>query len=126
PQRWLDIANDIGQILDVNVGVGEAAPFMAFDEVAAELADDAALPGNVFVGANGITMEVSTIHGVKGETHDATLVLETKFGTLYDVKEMLPFLVDDAHERPVFDPEHPKTHASIRAGFMKKLYVGTS
>ncbi|PBB36759.1 UvrD-helicase domain-containing protein [Mesorhizobium sp. WSM3868] len=124
--RWADIANELGEVCDVNVGVGDVAPFMAFSEVAAEMDDEAVLPGNVFAGPNGVLLEVSTIHGVKGETHDATLVLETKYSTLFDVREMLPFLIDDGLERPVFDPDHPTNHASIRAGFMKKLYVGTS
>src|SRR5690606_36409827 len=34
---------------------------------------------NTFRSKYGFDIEVSTIHGVKGETHDATLVLETKF-----------------------------------------------
>ncbi|KAB2727992.1 UvrD-helicase domain-containing protein [Brucella anthropi] len=124
--QWAEIAIELGQVCGVNVGVGDVAPFMAFSEVAAELKEEAVLPGNVFASPNGVLMEVSTIHGVKGETHDATLVLETKFGTLFDVKEMLPFLIDEELDRPAFDPDHPTNHASIRAGFMKKLYVGTS
>ncbi|CAI2934340.1 UvrD-helicase domain-containing protein [Aminobacter niigataensis] len=124
--RWADIANELGQVCEVDVGVGDVAPFMAFSAVAAEMEDEAVLPGNVFAAPNGVPLEVSTIHGVKGETHDATLVLETKYSTLFDVREMLPFLIDDGLDRPVFDADHPTTHASIRAGFMKKLYVGTS
>lgn len=34
---------------------------------------------NTYKCSNGIKMNVSTIHSVKGETHDSTLVLETKF-----------------------------------------------
>ncbi|GAA4129532.1 UvrD-helicase domain-containing protein [Aminobacter aganoensis] len=125
-EHWANIANQLGEVCDVNIGTGDVVPFMVFSELPADLDGEAVLPGNVFSSPNGILMEVSTIHGVKGETHDATLVLETKFGTLYDVQEMLSFLIDSDLERPVFDPEHPKTNPSIRASFMKKLYVGTS
>ncbi|CAM5446728.1 RecBCD enzyme subunit RecB [Mycolicibacterium aubagnense] len=126
PDGWATLANALCAVCDVDVGHQDVAPFMAFSEVPEELDDEAVLPGNVFSNPNGVSMEVSTIHGVKGETHDATLVLETKFNKLFDVKEMLPFLIDNDLAPPVYDPEHPKNHPSIRAGFMKKLYVATS
>ena len=34
---------------------------------------------NLFEARNGREIEVATIHSVKGETHDATLILETRF-----------------------------------------------
>lgn len=40
-----------------------------------------------------ITVELATIHAVKGETHGATLVLES-FSHVYDLKEVLPILVN--------------------------------
>ncbi|WP_353642516.1 UvrD-helicase domain-containing protein [Mesorhizobium sp. WSM2239] len=126
PEHWGSLATKLGECCEVDIASAEVAPFMAFSDVPAELQDAAALPGNVYAAPNGIIMEVSTIHGVKGETHDATLVLETKLNKLFDVAEMLPFLIDDGLQRPAFDPAHPKTNASLRAGFMKKLYVATS
>jgi len=42
---------------------------------------------------NGLEIEVSTIHGVKGQTHDATLILETKYRSYWDIKESLDFLL---------------------------------
>jgi hypothetical protein len=45
---------------------------------------------------------------------------------LFDVKEMLPHLLDPALPVPVFDAAHPTTNASIRAAFMKKAYVAAS
>ncbi|MBL4898649.1 MAG: hypothetical protein JKX76_03255 [Colwellia sp.] len=44
--------------------------------------------GNVFRGENGRNIEVGTIHSVKGETHDATLVLETKYHQ-NDIQQLL-------------------------------------
>lgn len=124
--EWADITPVLCDICDVDIGNAAIAEYLAYADHAPGLLDEAVLPGNVYLSPGGIQMEVSTIHGVKGETHDATLVLETKFGTLFDVKEMLPFLINPALERPAFDPAHATTHASIRASFMKKMYVATT
>ncbi|OWO91238.1 hypothetical protein B5E41_27740 [Rhizobium esperanzae] len=124
--EWPEIAQTLCEICDVDIGNVAIAEYLAYGDHAPELLGEAVLPGNVYLGPSGIPMEVSTIHGVKGETHDATLVLETKFGALFDVKEMLPFLINPALERPIFDPAHAATHASIRASFMKKMYVATT
>lgn len=124
--EWTDIAQTLCDICDIDIGNIAIAEYLAYADHVPELFDEAVLPGNVYLSPGGIPMEVSTIHGVKGETHDATLVLETKFGALFDVKEMLPFLINPASERPVFDPAHAATHASIRASFMKKMYVATT
>ncbi len=44
-----------------------------------------------FSGTTGIDIEVSTIHGVKGETHTATCHLETFFHD-YDIKRIINYL----------------------------------
>lgn len=43
---------------------------------------------NIFEADNGRKIEVGTIHSVKGETHDATLVMETKFNQ-HDIQQLL-------------------------------------
>jgi hypothetical protein len=60
------------------------------------------------------------------DAHDATLILQTKFRKLFDIAEMLPFILDQSHLAPKHDPAHPLTHESIRAGFMKRLYFAAS
>lgn len=42
---------------------------------------------------DGITIDFSTIHGAKGETHDATLILESSYWGNYDIKLMLPWIL---------------------------------
>ena len=42
---------------------------------------------NIYRSASGREIEVGTIHSVKGETHDATLVLETK-NRQYDLEKL--------------------------------------
>lgn len=43
---------------------------------------------------NGIQIQFNTVHKVKGETHDATLYLETETRKLSDLKRVLPFYTD--------------------------------
>ena len=59
-----------------------------------------------------IEIELSTIHGAKGQTHTATLVLETYFQRNHDLKAVLPLLVG----RKV------KMTDTLR-GHMKRLFV---
>jgi DNA helicase II / ATP-dependent DNA helicase PcrA len=124
--EWTNLTQALCDICDVDIGDEAAAEYLTYADQAPEFLEASVLPGNVYLGPSGIPLEVSTIHGVKGETHDATLVLETKYRTLFDVKEMLPFLINPALERPIFDPARPNTNASIRASFMKKMYVATT
>lgn len=42
-------------------------------------------------------IEVTTIHDVKGQTHDATLLLETFFSKSHDIKEVLTYLMSDGN-----------------------------
>jgi hypothetical protein len=39
-----------------------------------------------------IEMEVATIHSIKGETHAATLVVETTFGRSYDISNVFTYV----------------------------------
>lgn len=113
-------------VLRLPAQVREAAAFLAYDPIPA-VADAASLaPGNVFVSAGGMNIQIATIYSVKGETHDATLPIETKHRRLFDVKEMLPHLINPALEVPAFDPAHATTNSSIKAAFMKKAYVAAS
>ena len=49
---------------------------------------------NVFTSPNysDIEVEIDTVHGVKGETHTATLYLETFYRGILDLKKIIPFL----------------------------------
>lgn len=62
-----------------------------------------------------INVEISTIHGVKGETHAATLVLETKFHS-FDIHKMIDYLLKSPERRPSGNQEK----------FMKQLFVATT
>lgn len=63
-----------------------------------------------------IENEVATIHAVKGETHAATLVLETKFRS-NDLKLLIDYILAENITKPI---------ASTKIKFMKQLYVAFS
>ncbi|MGR6839579.1 hypothetical protein ACU5DF_10885 [Aliivibrio wodanis] len=63
-----------------------------------------------------IENEVATIHAVKGETHAATLVLETKFRS-NDLKLLIDYILAENNMKPT---------AATKIKFMKQLYVAFS
>ncbi len=66
----------------------------------------------------GLEIEVGTIHSVKGETHSATLVLETYLNKKHDLKQLLPYIIKG--ETEISD-------SSIDAQLgehMKRIFVG--
>lgn len=65
-------------------------------------------------GDKTINVEISTIHGVKGETHAATLVLETKFRS-FDIQKMIDYFLEIESTR--------KSLPSNQEKFMKQLFV---
>lgn len=67
---------------------GELTDFLNSDSVDFEPPQDRAT--NTFVSGAGDIIEIGTVHSVKGETHTATLYLETSFAEL-DSKRLLPF-----------------------------------
>ncbi|MUL10534.1 UvrD-helicase domain-containing protein [Aliivibrio fischeri] len=80
------------------------------------VADDEFVSANMYteeVDGRNICIEVDTIHSVKGETHAATLILETKFYE-YDVEQMLDYIIGTKKTKPK-GVRKPK--------FMKQLYV---
>lgn len=65
-----------------------------------------------------VTINVSTIAGVKGETHLATLVLESFQQSAFDITEALPYLCGHSDSTTVKDPR--------LLGQLRNLYVGVT
>lgn len=70
---------------------------------------------NIVKQEDGISVVFDTIHGVKGQTHDATLVLETNFKNCMDVGSLIKNFTDSRAERQLKSKK-----------FMKQLYVAMS
>lgn len=65
---------------------------------------------------NGIQIQFSTVHKVKGETHDATLYLETETYSLSDIKRVLPFYIG---KNPGKSPLYNYSRKCVYVGFSR-------
>lgn len=63
-----------------------------------------------------IKIELATIHAVKGETHDATLIVETFFDKTHDLPMLLPYLCGEG------DYQLLQTDKKL-FGHMKRIFV---
>jgi len=123
---WTQHMERLKEILDLDDTMGrDAIDFITYDDHLPPEQEDQMPVTNNYQCDNGLEIEVSTIHGVKGQTHDATLILETKYDKYWDIKESMAFLIDENKPRPIEDDEQPKK-TSIQVSFLKKLYVAAS
>lgn len=64
-----------------------------------------------------LPVQVDTIHGVKGQTHDATLVVETKYSKTFDFKKIV---------KNFANPDEPPIEEIQAKKFMRQFYVAMS
>lgn len=83
------------------------------DQFVADSEESCESKPNVYTDVSSIEIEVSTVHSVKGETHTATLYLETYYNKGYDVKRILNCL-----QNPSRSPNN------IESTSLKMCYVG--
>jgi len=78
-ELWKAQCNKLLSLLGIDGKEGAVNDYLAYSENNGEYNDIAqAGAANIYRSASGREIEIGTIHSVKGETHDATLVLETK------------------------------------------------
>jgi hypothetical protein len=63
-----------------------------------------------------VFVEINTIHGVKSQTHAATLLLETSVQNSFDLKNLIPYL--SGRKSLSKDVPKPGIAAAIRCGFV--------
>ena len=126
PTNWATQCQELKGILDISELSAEGKDYLAHDNEHYEQDEQHGGVSNVYKCSNGREVEVGTIHSVKGETHDATLIMETKFRKYFDIREMLPFMLDYTKNRPSFVPTSPKSKDTILATYIRRLYVATS
>ncbi len=76
--QWTAQIAELRELLCITSVDGDTTNYLAYDDAANSQNGEEYLSNNIFQAVNGRKIEVATIHSVKGETHDATLVLETK------------------------------------------------
>lgn len=72
--EWDEIKQNLLSILDT-----EDNDFLSYDEFSQTDVNRYNAELNTYKCSNGVKIKIGTIHSVKGETHDSTLVLETKY-----------------------------------------------
>lgn len=70
----------------------EKTTFLTSDAIDFANQPDTKEPVNQFISDDGIVVNVGTVHSVKGETHTATLYLETYYQKATDSKRLIEFL----------------------------------
>jgi len=133
---WKGICNDLKAIFGFKETL-EVVEYLAYSMMAdpqveanEKHATVVSLPENKIRHSDGFLIELSTIHGVKGETHDATLIVETKNHT-FDIETMLPYLTGELpnadHANPQL-PDKPNAQRRFKPNkvFMRQFYVAMS
>lgn len=112
---WQSMIDELATIMSgIGGDISETDGFEAWHQVAGAAPNSAsARKVNVFVH-NGVEVKMGTIHSVKGETHDATLVLETKWYD-QDLQKATNWLIET-------DKHPPRQIRQIER--FKRLHVG--
>ncbi len=133
---WDGICEALSGVLKLQNIPAEVTAYMAFsEEETIDVAEEEGasiipLPENSARHSDGFRIELSSIHGVKGETHDATLVVETK-NHCFDLETMLPYLIgelpSDEHPNQQL-PDKPNSRRAFKPNkvFMRQFYVAMS
>ncbi len=125
---WENICNNLTSFFDLQDSPEAARQYLAYTEEILDIESQdeeigeednravVSLPENMIKHHGGFSIHLSTIHGVKGETHDATLVMETKYRK-YDIGELLNHVAG-------IDVNRVTQKTKIK--FSRQLYVAAS
>ena len=116
-ELWEAQCNNLLSLLGIDGEDGAVKDYLAYSESNGEVNNIAqAGTANIYRSVSGREIEIGTIHSVKGETHDATLVLETK-NHQYDLETLsgrLAFM------------ENGAISGTRKQKFTRQLYVAAS
>jgi len=135
-EMWAKAVAVIQKVLELDDLSGELKDYLAYlddsqDTVPDEAVEDDGelmhVDANTIYHRDGFRIQLSTIHGVKGQTHDATLILETK-NYRCDLEVMLSYLTGEFpnENNPNTDIKEKPNSRKANQTFMRQLYVGMS
>ena len=84
------IETDFTHIFNIR-NIDRIKPFIE-NEPTIETEEYCEIKPNIYEDDSGLEIEIATVHSVKGETHSATLYLETFYNKDYDVQRTLNYL----------------------------------
>lgn len=125
---WSKQRRYLCELLNINLAnlPNEAKEYLDYDASIPVSPTNKKSSMNIYNFNDVLDIQVGTIHSVKGETHDATLVLETKFYRYFDLNDSLEHIINEKKAKPVENHASPKSKDSIHAKFLKQLYVATT
>ncbi|PVV16023.1 MAG: hypothetical protein B6D72_01390 [gamma proteobacterium symbiont of Ctena orbiculata] len=139
-ENWRNLTDVIKNLFGLNSPPEEATQWLRYHEIPEQAQNRADTTGDQSVletltdnmlSYNGVFyVGLSTIHGVKGETHDATLIVETKHHC-FDIDAMIPFLLGElpSAEKPNRNlPPKPHHSRAFKPNqrFLRQFYVAMS
>ncbi|WP_425408006.1 UvrD-helicase domain-containing protein [Hyphococcus sp.] len=113
--EWSSQVSKLRALLAVTSTSEDTNSFLSFSDQALAEGEESSIL-NMYIAANGRQIEVGTIHSIKGETHDATLVLETK-NHQNDLEQLLDH---------ISGIEHGAISGVRKVRFARLLYVATT
>ena len=114
--QWIVQVAELRELLCITSAEDPITNFLSYDGMVNVKNGEIYSSNNIFQATNGREIEVATIHAVKGETHDATLVLETK-NYQYDLELLLDHIA-------FLDTS--RISAIRKSKFARQLYVAAS
>ncbi|OFC70821.1 UvrD-helicase domain-containing protein [Alteromonas confluentis] len=112
---WYKNSLELLRLIGLKEWETEVTDYISFSPSSPELSNEIEI-NNSFVEVvndRDVVIEIDTIHSVKGETHSATLLLETKYYQ-YDIHQVLDNIVGLKSELP---------KGARKKKFMKQIYV---
>lgn len=100
-KTWEETCRKLLELLEIEPTLTNIQKFISFEENIGQHKIEPLLLANKYTFADlPIGIEVGTIHSVKGETHAATLVLETKVKRNFDISHVLEYLLQEQEKTP--------------------------
>lgn len=88
-----------------------------------EVGNGASHTKNQFVADNGIVIHIGTVHSVKGETHTATLYLETYYQKATDAERLIEFLKGDRPKAQTKKAYHKQNLKIAHVAFSRPTHL---
>lgn len=97
--------------------------FLTDDEIDPSIQPDVDGPTNQFVSDYGSTINVGTVHSVKGETHIATLYLETYYQKFTDSQRLIDFLKGNRPKKDLEKSYHIQNLLMAHVAFSRPKHL---
>lgn len=121
----VQIKDEIATLIRKKQGIEETNKLTQFlNDNKPEFLKEEQETSNIFKTDDGISIEVGTVHSVKGKTHTATLYLETFIYDL-DSKRLLPFLKGKYPKRESEKARHKENLKVAHVAFSRPTHLVT-